>query len=265
VRQLARLWGLPLVVGKADVKRLARRRALGLEEAARLARYKFLERVARKAAAALVAVGHQRQDQAETVLMNFLRGSGVRGLAGMPIRRPIQADSSVVLIRPLLEVGREELLDYLRARGLNWVEDETNRSLGFRRNRVRGELLPLLERRHAPGLGRRLVQMAEQFEGLQELLAGRAAAAWDDVVVSATGRAVAFRLDRLRAEGRAVAGEILLTALERLGFGRRAVTAEHLSAVWQVITSPAGGQTLQLPAGARITRLGRHLRLYKKR
>jgi tRNA(Ile)-lysidine synthase len=253
---LAHRFEVPLVVERGDVRRAAKERGQSIEEAARELRYEFLRRAAEEAGSALVATGHHSDDQAETVLMNFLRGSGLRGLAGMPIRRPIAPGSAVALIRPLLEIDRADILDYLRARDLTWVEDETNRSTAMRRNRVRHKLLPLLEREYAPGLRRRLASAAEQLAAVQELLAGRAAAAWDGAVASAGAGSVEFRADALRHEGRAVTGELFLAALERLGAGRRDVTAAHLAAGWELVENPAGGRTVEFPGGVRVRRRG---------
>ncbi len=261
VRGLARRWGLPLFVERARVRETAKQRGIGIEEAARAARYAFLERTAERAHAARVAVGHHDDDQAETVLMNFLRGGTVRALAGMPIRRPIASGSPVTVIRPLLEVTRDRIVSYLRARRLEWTEDETNRSRRMLRNRLRLDLLPLLERDYAKGLSKRLSQMADRMAEVQQLLAARAAAVWDGAVTSATSRSVEFHLEALRDEGPAVTGELILAALEHLGAGRRAITAEHLEAIWQTAVSARGGQTHQLPGGVRVTRRGRRLRV----
>jgi len=261
VRGLAGSWGLPLFVERARVREMAKQRGVGIEEAARAARYAFLERVAEQAGAQRVALGHQADDQAETVLMNFLRGGSIRGLAGMPIRRPISPGSPVTVIRPLLEVTRAQVVGYLRARRIEWTEDETNLSKKMLRNRLRHDLLPLLERDYAKGLSKRLSQMADRMAAVQQFLSARAAAVWDGAVTSATSRTVEFTLDALRDEGPAVTGELILAALEHLGAGRRAVTAEHLEAIWQTIQSARGGQTHQLPGGAGVTRRGRRLRV----
>ena len=261
VRDLARSWGLPLFVERAGVGELARRRGVGIEEAARAARYAFLERTAEQAGARRVALGHHGDDQAETVLMNFLRGASVRGLAGMPIRRPISRGSPVTVIRPLLEVTRVQLVTYLHARRLEWTEDETNLSRLMLRNRVRLDLLPLLERDYAHGLSKRLARMAGRMASVEEFLSARAAAAWEGAVLSATSRGVEFDLDALGNEGAAVTGELILAALEHLGAGRGAITAEHLEAIQQTILSSRGGQTHQLPGGVRVRRRGRRLRI----
>jgi tRNA(Ile)-lysidine synthase len=264
VRQLADAWTSPLVVRSVAVPQEAEAGGIGIEEAARRARYAFLDEVAREAGAPIVAVGHHRDDQAETVLMNVLRGSAIRGLAGMPIRRPIAPGSPVALIRPLLEVSRADILSYLDARRLAFVDDETNRSPEMFRNRLRHELLPLVERDYVPGLSHRLVQLAGHARVVQDDLSARAAAAWDGAVTSATARAVEFSLDALRECGRAVCGELVLAAMERLGAGRRGICADHVVSACDIIDAPRGGQHLDLPGGVHLVRRGRRVRIVRR-
>ena len=156
VRRLAQRLGLPLLVERADVRRLARERGVSLEMAARAARYAFLARAARAARAEAVVTAHTADDQVETVLLRLARGTGLRGLCGMA-RRAQQGDLRIV--RPLLDATRSEVLEFLRARGERWREDRSNRDPAFLRNRVRHELLPLLERRFNPGIRRAILRM----------------------------------------------------------------------------------------------------------
>jgi tRNA(Ile)-lysidine synthase len=136
--------GLAFFTEKGDPAGLARRRKKGLEEAARLVRYDFLARAARDWGADFVLTAHQADDQAETVLMNLLRGAGPGGLAGIPPRRSL--DGRLAVLRPLLAFSRETLRAWLTARGLAWLEDESNQDTRFWRNAVRGELLPGLKK-----------------------------------------------------------------------------------------------------------------------
>jgi tRNA(Ile)-lysidine synthase len=264
VLDLARQWGLPLVVERADVAAEAARRDLGIEEAARTVRYDFLRRAAEQCDADRVALGHHRDDQAETVLMNFLRGSGLRGLAGMPIRRPIVPGSTVTVIRPLLEITRDQVTDYLMARRLESMDDETNRSPRMLRNRVRHKLLPLLDRDYARGLAGRLPQLAAQMAQIQQHVASQAAAVWDEAVVSATARSVEFRLEALCDQGPVVCGELLLAAMEHLGAGRRAVSSDHAESIWRIVCGERGGRRVELPEGVVATRNGGRLRLSRR-
>ena len=146
VAQTFRNMGIPLTSGSADVEAHRARRRMSLEEAAREVRYDFLARVAKERNAAAVALGHTADDQAETVLMHVVRGSGLAGLAGMqPFGCRSISGSELLLLRPLLAVTREDTLAYCRALGLEPRLDESNRSPDMTRNRVRMELMPLLQ------------------------------------------------------------------------------------------------------------------------
>lgn len=138
VRRWCESRGIPLFVGGGDVAAQAVRTGQGVEETARQMRYAFLEETAEREGCALIATGHHAGDQAETVLMNLIRGSGMKGLCGIPERRGS-------IIRPMLDISRAEIEDYLTARGIPHVEDETNGDQSYTRNRVRHQLLPLLE------------------------------------------------------------------------------------------------------------------------
>ena len=135
---LCRTLGVELFTERADVPAFAKRTGMTLEEAAREYRYAFLERVRRSSGADCIATAHHKGDQAETVLMHLLRGSGTKGLSGMQMR-------SGTIVRPLLTVGRDEILSYLEERGQDYCEDETNLVNDAFRNRVRNELIPYLK------------------------------------------------------------------------------------------------------------------------
>lgn len=156
VRELAQAWQLPLYVESQPVAKLAIQRKQSLEEAARQARYEFLGRVAAEVQATKIAVAHQADDQAETVLMHLLRGTGTRGLRGM---LPLTVIGQAALIRPLLEVTRQEIEQYQQAMGLAFSQDESNNDLTFWRNRLRHEVLPYLEQ-YNPQLRSALRQLA---------------------------------------------------------------------------------------------------------
>ncbi|HOX05813.1 MAG TPA: tRNA lysidine(34) synthetase TilS [Planctomycetota bacterium] len=146
---LARRLGAGFVVERGDVPALASRDGLGIEEAARNARLAFLERAAANCGARFVATGHTADDQAETVLFRIMRGAGVRGMAGIPSERPISpARPEVLLVRPMLETTRREVLAYLAERKLDYLTDPTNRDTANQaRARIRHETLPALEER----------------------------------------------------------------------------------------------------------------------
>ena len=162
VADLARELELPFFAGRADVREQAASRKLSLEHAARELRYEWLTDLAQQERLDVVATAHNSDDQAETVLMKFLRGAGSRGLAGI---HPILTRDGIRIIRPLLETPRAEIEDYLRKLDQPWREDHTNSDTQFTRNRIRHELLPLLERDYNPNLRKALSETAEIARG----------------------------------------------------------------------------------------------------
>jgi len=144
--------GIPCLCGSGDVRAFAREKGTSVEDAARQLRYRFLEESARTLAAQRIATAHHREDNAETVLLHLLRGSGLRGLGGIP---PVRGR----IVRPLLETSRAEIDGYVAAQGIPFVEDETNRDAAYTRNRLRLEVLPLLEEM-SPGCAGRIAAAA---------------------------------------------------------------------------------------------------------
>ena len=154
VRDAAEALGWPTFADRADVAARARRERRSIEDAARTSRHEFFERAREHFHAAVVALGHTRDDQAETFLLRLLRGAGARGLASMHPRHG-------AIVRPLLACRRAELRAYLAGRHVAFVEDESNRDTSIPRNRVRAELLPLLEARFNPAIVDVLADEAE--------------------------------------------------------------------------------------------------------
>lgn len=157
---------IPCVTGRGDTRALAETERLGLEEAARKLRYEFLERTADELGCDRIATAHTADDNAETLLLNLIRGSGAKGLSGIPPRRG-------KIVRPLLETERTEIEAYLEAKGVPHVEDSSNESLAFSRNRLRKEILPLL-RELNPALNESLGRTAALLRQDEELLSALA-------------------------------------------------------------------------------------------
>jgi tRNA(Ile)-lysidine synthase len=159
VRQLAGQYGLPATIES---------RAVGAgEEEARQARFAFFESVAARTGIRTLALGHTADDQVETFLMRLIRGAGMDGLAGIWPERQIGA---LRVVRPLLGVSRQDVLEYLRSRNLAWRDDASNTDRQFLRNRIRHELLPLLERDYNPGIRDVLRRTAEILRAEAEQL-----------------------------------------------------------------------------------------------
>jgi len=205
VRKLCRDWRIDLVVARADVAGYAKGHRLGIEEAGRELRYRRMERTARRLGCQVVALGHTANDNLETMLLNLARGAGPRGLAGIPVRRSADSNhqdakaqrSRITFVRPLIDIERDRLEQHLRARGIEWVEDESNLDVNYRRNLVRRQVVPALVKLNAGAVlnARRAAQLISQ-EG--DFLDGLAEAAARDVTESDERR---VRIDLLRFKG----------------------------------------------------------------
>ena len=158
VRALARKTKTPFYGGVRDPKKGILRKGLSPEEAARNLRYDFFKSVCRKTGISKIALGHHRDDQAETVLMRILQGTGLRGLQGI---RPVVKLKGMTLVRPLVEISRQEIRNALRREYIRFREDRSNRSRKFLRNRIRQRLLPLLEKEFNPKIRESLCRLAE--------------------------------------------------------------------------------------------------------
>lgn len=168
VEALAREAGLPVHLGSVNVPVLARDSGRSLEDAARDARYRFLAETAAEYGYNRTATGHTLDDQAETVLLAMIRGSGMSGLAAI---RPVSGDR----IRPLIQARREDVLLYLTAKNRTYRTDETNADTAYLRNRVRHRLLPLLAAEYNPAIVDGLARQAELLAADEDVLAGLAA------------------------------------------------------------------------------------------
>jgi len=175
VRCLADSMAIPFFAFQVDTRTHMRNHALSLEHAARDLRYGCLRRCAREQGAELIAVGHTADDQAEEVLHRLLRGSGRRGIGGMPLKNHD-------IIRPLLQTGKAQLLEYLARHNLSFCHDSSNEDTRFLRNRIRHQLLPLLEHDYDPGIRRSLCKSAENLQEDEAYLEEQLDRVWPDLV-----------------------------------------------------------------------------------
>ncbi|MFO7583964.1 MAG: tRNA lysidine(34) synthetase TilS [Anaerolineales bacterium] len=198
VRQIAAEMGLPFVTDSADVAAHAQAEGLSIEEAARDLRYRFLFREARRTGAQAVAVGHTADDQAETVLMHFLRGAGLAGLKGMTPRVILPVfDAEIPLVRPLLAWTRTQTEACCQEHNLPYLTDASNTDTTYFRNRLRHELLPQLET-YNPQIRQTLAKTALALQGDHELLAEMVDSAWEQVVTASGADFASFDLTQLR-------------------------------------------------------------------
>jgi tRNA(Ile)-lysidine synthase len=236
VRDLAGRLGLPFLLRESEVAALPD----NLEQAARQARLAFFRDTIASGAAERIALGHTRSDQAETVLLRFLRGAGTAGLAGV---RPVTSDG---IVRPLLEVDRAAVLDFLRARGIAWREDSTNASSRFARNRIRHKLLPQLARDWNPAIVETLAGTSDWAlaeEAYWDAEIGRLAAA----NIEERHGAYLMRVEALQELPLAAARRLVRRAVELAKGDLRSIDFSHIEAVLEMSSSREGHGRLQAP------------------
>ena len=273
VALLAMDWGIPCTIKAVDVADIARRRRQSLEEAARQVRYGFLADVALQRGATTVTVGHNADDQSETILMHMLRGTGLVGLRGMlplvdleslrMIRDNLPGQPSnarIELARPLLSVPRTEIDKYCRAQNLVPRFDRSNLDVTFFRNRLRRELLPLLET-YNPNIKAVLRRTADVVATDYELLATLRDETWSRVTTEESERTICFDLAGWRGLPLSLQRATIRQAAYRLRPQLRDVDYVHIKQAVQVARRGATGaqatlpQGLQLSVGYKIVRL----------
>jgi tRNA(Ile)-lysidine synthase len=238
--------GLPVVTRAVDVREHARMHKLSIETAGRHLRLAALGDIAREHGCSWIAAGHQKNDNAETVLHRLRRGTGFRGLAGIrPVR---ELANNLWLARPLLCVTREQIVRYLRERGMPWREDHTNVDIAYTRNYIRHKLLPLLQQESRASLVEELADLAASAGRLYDRIQREAQEAWDAIVQTGGDEA---RIDALGLASRPelVAVELVRRALVSLGGGERDLTEHHYRGVLELARRQAAGMGVSLPGG----------------
>lgn len=232
--------GVPFFGYRVDVPEEAKRLGIGEEEAGRLARYRLFRETAEKTGASVIAIAHHRDDNAETVLFRLCRGTGIRGLCGIPaVSRPYETDG-LTLIRPLLSFGREDILAELAGRGEAYCTDETNGENRYARNYIRNRIFPLLTEVNA-GAVEHLAAFTEQAGKLMDFLGAEADKAYREAVVNGT-----VLRERLAPYPEIVRREALLRFVKELAGAEKDFTEQHAAATEQLLFGPVS-KRLSLP------------------
>ncbi|MEW5761858.1 MAG: tRNA lysidine(34) synthetase TilS [Bacillota bacterium] len=240
VAGLAARYGLPFTGERVDVRAYRAVHGGSLEEAAREVRYAFFARVAGETGAARVALGHNADDQAGTVLFHFLRGTGPAGLKGIP---PVRG----LFIRPLLTVRRAAIEAYLAERGLTARLDRSNLAPFYTRNRIRLFLLPLLEREYNPRLVEALARLAEVCREEDAYLDDLAAAALEGARLEGGEGEVRLAADRVAGLPPALRRRVVRLAWREVAADEHPPDYPAVARVLDLLERPAGGRRVPLP------------------
>ncbi len=243
---------VPLTIKKIDVKRLAQRRSI--EEVAREQRFKFFCSLAKKYGANKIALGHNLDDQAETVLMRLLRGSGLSGLSGITAQRVI---NGYTFIRPLINIRRKDIETYLRRRHIRARIDESNLEDAYLRNRIRHRLLPFIEKNYN--------------NNIKQVLCNTALAAADDYdylsqearkAASASGTAPPIK--KLTRMHPAIRRMVLRINFKRLKGDTRALEFRHIHELEALLFNRPVRSIVDLPRNISVIKTKNALRFYKR-
>ncbi len=244
---ICRKLGIPLTVIMGNVPELAKERGIGLEEAGRELRYREFVREANRVGATAIATAHHADDRAETVLFHLLRGTGLRGMLGMTADSCPFDNPKLHLIRPLLTVRKDRILEELALRGQSYCVDETNQSEEYDRNFLRNRILPEMEQR-MPRATEHIAAAGERLESVWKLLDGLAEEACDRLIDG----------EELSADGflelpEALRQEVALRYLERLCGRRKDLGESHLKLVAGLCQSRVSAEA-DLPYGLTLVR-----------
>jgi tRNA(Ile)-lysidine synthase len=247
VEATARDLGILYICETIDVPMYQRQHKLSPEDAARRVRYAFLRATAARLGADRIAVGHTADDQAETVLLHLLRGSGLRGLCGIPPARQ-------TIIRPLIRVQRREILDYLRMHRIPFREDPSNHQRRHTRNRIRLDLLPALQRHYNPRLVQALCTTAQLLADDEAALQAVARQRFLAARQPGAPEPLQLKIDALTSMPPTLQRRTLREALTEVMGDLQGVTHTHIAAVLALLRARAGNKRLELPRGVVVER-----------
>lgn len=249
---------LPFVTEKQELHLTRQESNEGLEEVSRKARYEFLARVAFEQGCTQIAVAHTRDDQAETVLHHLIRGTGIAGLRGIPRIRSLP--KGLFLIRPMLELSRDDVLQYLKDCGQDFRTDASNSDLSFTRNRIRHQLIPLLKKEFNPNVAQAVHRLAHQAEEVTAVLAEQVDQILSEATLDQNQETWRLNCDVFQDVPDYLIRQCFLQIWQRMSWSRKRMGFDH----WQrLLMLTRSDQKLSLPDGVEAERRERLLILRK--
>ncbi len=253
VRDLCRRLEVPIQVVDVDVSEQAADRRIGIEEAARDARYDVLHQAAKRLNVSTIALAHNADDQIETALHHLLRGTGLAGLKGMPSTRALS--DRVQIVRPLLSIKRAEIEAFLASLGQDFRSDSSNLDTSLTRNFLRHELLPLLEQRLNPQVREHLLRLTQQASEWHGVLQQQASQILNAALLDESPSVVRLRCEPFKDQPRPLVREAFVVLWARRGWPRQAMAYSHWEALAEVAQND-DAKSVNLPLKMRARRRG---------
>ena len=239
-------WGVPFFLKEENVGKRAKEWRMSVEEAGRKVRYQAFYEAAERFGADRIAVAHNRNDRAETLLFHLFRGTGLKGMASI---RPVRGK----IIRPLLDTGREEIEEWLRKNGISWRTDATNETDAYTRNRIRRQVLPYAEREICAEAGIHLAQAAQLLMQTADFVDRKARARLAECLTFQEDQAAGLDVKAFLESEELLQSEMLRLLLERLSEGGKDIGQRHIRDV-QALFGRQSGRRLSLPGGLEARR-----------
>ncbi|MEP9410532.1 MAG: tRNA lysidine(34) synthetase TilS [Candidatus Brocadia sp.] len=247
VRNLSKDLSLPFIIKTADIQKIANQTKRSVEETARMERYKFFMESAQKYTASTVAIGHTADDNAETILHRIIRGTGILGLEGIPVKRPLAHGSAIQLVRPLLFSWRREIIEYLGKERCNYRTDDSNYEPTYLRNKIRLELVPLLENQYNPNIKNTLIQLCQILNMNNEYLVSEAKKIVKDFAAGRRDGLYTINTHFLAKQPKILQYLALREILMNLQIPLKEITYDHYTKILEEITRKGKGRLFQLP------------------
>ncbi len=248
---LAEKLGLDISCEEIDIPKIVKEKGLSPEEAARLERYDFFKRVAAEKKITKVAIGHNRDDQAETILMRAFRGSGMSGLGGI---NPIKSMGSLTIIRPLIDISRREIEEFVKENGFEVRHDSSNDKTLFTRNRIRHDLIPYLEKNFNINIKEVLANTAENLRSENEFLEKLARRKFKSMSRRNNSSEIVIDIKKFKKQSTALRKRILRAALEELKGNLRRLTYQHWKEMDELVEKRPGNSIVDLPGGINVVK-----------
>lgn len=269
VVEQGRVLGVPVTVESIDVPAQATPGSGGFESVARKVRYDFLARVADENNCRIVATGHHADDNAETILQRIIRGTGPRGLAGIPAVRPLAPGATlgngqpIQLVRPLLQFRRRLILRLLETNGIGYRTDASNLAVEPTRNWLRHKLIPQLSEEVNPGVVGSLLRLGELSRWVNVFVEETARRTLTSLIVDRTDQTLSLNAAALGKKRRILQAEVIRQAIMSLGPGEIEVSLHHLKAVMRLAGEDGHGKMVNLPGHVVAERQDGQLRLFR--
>ncbi len=259
VESLCRQWQVPIVMERVNVPQYIEKHGLSPQQGAREVRYRFYREAAERLGASRVALGHHADDQAETVLLNLIRGTGLKGLSGIPPAR------DGVFIRPLLEARRKQLEEYCREYGIAYRVDSSNLKTVYLRNRVRLELMPLLEEKYNPAAVECLNRLAGIVRDEDEYMDTVARIALEDAVMSREEGKIALFVEKFNCCPAAVKRRMIAAVYRELAGYLRTPAYVHIEGALEMASGKSPRGRIEMPGGVILVKRCRLLEMIRSR